>query len=182
MVRPSHIFDMRSRPGFSGSPVFTYRTPSGDLRSATERGRDKVWRKNATRQNNRQGIRSPFGSNEFDYVEAMETEENTFLMLLGIHAGQYPESVTVKKITRRVRSESDGGIRDGDELKIPSSMTVVVPAWEIENLLLKNSVLVEQRTARDLAMSGQQENIPGAESNDPASEAGYPDRTTSMAS
>jgi hypothetical protein len=25
--RPSHIFDMRSRPGFSGSPVFVYRTP-----------------------------------------------------------------------------------------------------------------------------------------------------------
>ena len=25
--RPSHIFDMRSRPGFSGSPVFIYRTP-----------------------------------------------------------------------------------------------------------------------------------------------------------
>src|ERR1700730_10815269 len=39
--RPSHIFDMRSRPGFSGSPVFVYRTPSGDLRYATERGRYK---------------------------------------------------------------------------------------------------------------------------------------------
>ena len=32
-MRPSHIFDMRSRPGFSGSPVFVYRTPAGDLRS-----------------------------------------------------------------------------------------------------------------------------------------------------
>jgi hypothetical protein len=36
-----HIFDMRSRPGFSGSPVFIYRTPAGDLRDHADRGRWK---------------------------------------------------------------------------------------------------------------------------------------------
>lgn len=30
-ARPSHIVDMRSRTGFSGSPVFAYCTPNGDI-------------------------------------------------------------------------------------------------------------------------------------------------------
>lgn len=29
---PAHLFDIRSRPGFSGSPVFVYRVPTNDLR------------------------------------------------------------------------------------------------------------------------------------------------------
>jgi hypothetical protein len=85
-LRPAHIFDTRSRPGFSGSPVFIYRTPAGDLRSATERGRDKIWRRSTTRQQHGRGQR-PFGNNDFDVMEDFETEENAFLMLLGLHAG-----------------------------------------------------------------------------------------------
>jgi len=34
--RPAHLFDIRSRGGFSGSPVFVYRTPEGDLRSVED--------------------------------------------------------------------------------------------------------------------------------------------------
>jgi hypothetical protein len=160
--RPSHIFDMRSRPGFSGSPVFVYRTPAGDLRSATERGRDKPPR-NQIRMNRIRGNRFDYN----DWAERKEVEDNTFLMLLGIHAGQYPERVTVSKVKRKARAEADdGAIRDGDKLRIPSSMTVVVPVWEIENLLLSNETLVDQRKERDDRMNKRDDgkNIPIPES------------------
>ena len=67
---------------------------------------------------------------EDNFVEAMEIENNTFLMILGIHAGQYPETIKAVKV-KKVQGEKDDLIRDGDWIKIPSSMTVVVPAWEI---------------------------------------------------
>ncbi len=68
--RPTHIVDMRSRGGFSGSPVFIYRTPYSDLSMLT-RGRETV--KDGFRVNNQ------------------------FLRLLGIHCGQFPEKATVAK-------------------------------------------------------------------------------------
>jgi hypothetical protein len=81
--RPSHIFDLRSRPGFSGSPVFLYRTPAGDLRTATQRGRDKLFKKSSEgiRPHHRPGL---LGDSLF---EDMEMQNNTVLMLLGVHAG-----------------------------------------------------------------------------------------------
>lgn len=142
--RPSHIFDMNSRPGFSGSPVFIYRTPGGDLRTATERGREKSFIKTY-----RQTRIGPHFQQTHDLMEERETYSNTFLMLLGIHAGQYPERVEAKKIKQLIAESSDDSIiRDGDKLKIPSSMTIVVPAWEIVNLL-NLEVFQMQRKKRD---------------------------------
>ena len=138
--RPSHIFDMRSRPGFSGSPVFVYRTPAGDLRSASERGRDKSMRRSHRRSFMAVGPGGDFGSQLVDMsmldemAEDRETHENTFLALLGVHAGQYPERVEARK-EMRVEPEHDDIVRDRDKLKIPSSMAIVVPSWEIVNLL-----------------------------------------------
>lgn len=154
--RPSHIFDMRSRPGFSGSPVFVYRTPDGDLRSATERGRDKAFRRDSRRS---------FGSEGGDFMverffdnaqDDWETASNTFLMLLGIHAGQYHDTVKAFK-GRGVRGESDNAIRDGDEMRIPNSMAIVAPSWEILTLL-NLPTFVEQRRKREEIMASKKEN------------------------
>ena len=160
--RPSHIFDMRSRPGFSGSPVFAYRTPGGDLRSATERGRDKAFRRRARGRPFGGPTHDDFGNQLFDRSYAYdaqddwETEANTFLMLLGIHAGQYPEKIEARKI-KRTQAENDDVIRDRDKLRIPSSMAVVVPSWEIWNLLNLPIFQVE-RDRRDELMNKQREN------------------------
>jgi len=170
--RPSHIFDMRSRPGFSGSPVFVYRTPAGDLRMASERGRDKIIKRRS---------RLKFavaGGGDFanmldlsglnDMNDDRETEENTFLMLLGIHAGQYPERVEARKI-KKTFGESDDIVRDRDKLKIPSSMAVVAPAWEIINLL-NQPIFATQRQERDNRMNAERDkkNLPEPESVAPA--------------
>lgn len=37
-VQPSYLLDMHSRSGFSGSPVFMYRTPYGDIDDAMRKG------------------------------------------------------------------------------------------------------------------------------------------------
>lgn len=68
IYRPSHVFDMHSRPGFSGSPVFVYRTPANALTGIKSNG---SW--------------------------TMDTNKNIFLKLLGIHSGQFPELVTLEK-------------------------------------------------------------------------------------
>jgi hypothetical protein len=172
MKRPSHIFDLRSRPGFSGSPVFVYRTPAGDLRSATERGRDKAYRRQMRRSFDVVGggdFTSVVDRSFFNQVEDdHETESNTFLTLLGIHAGQYPESIEARKV-RRTRPENDDIIRDRDKLRIPSSMAVVVPSWEIFNLLDLPEFQVERRKRDELMKENRDdENIPEPQVIDPS--------------
>lgn len=102
--RPCHLADMRSRSGYSGSPVFVYRTFGSDLTTAADQ-----------------------------YVGLDET--SIFMGLLGIHCGQFMDEIEVRKL-RKPRSERKGDpISEGDELEIQSSMTVIVPAWRITELL-----------------------------------------------
>jgi hypothetical protein len=51
-------------------------------------------------------------------------------MLLGVHCAQFSEEVRVEIAENRRKQ-----IEEGDLLKIPSSVTVVVPAWEISRLM-----------------------------------------------
>lgn len=114
IAHPSHVFDIHSRPGYSGSPVFVYRTPANALTGIDSGGE---W--------------------------TLDTENNVFLALLGIHSGQFREEI--KAETTEARGDE---IREGDVLLIPSSMTIVVPAWAIEELL-NLPIFGEQRTMRD---------------------------------
>jgi hypothetical protein len=166
--RPSHIFDMRSRPGFSGSPVFIYRTPSGDLRDHADRGRLK-----RAQLRSRQRV-AVLGGGDFTQVvdrswfnqiqDDRETESNMFVALLGIHAAQYSERVEARKV-RKTSGESHDMLREGDELEVASSMTVVIPAWEI-TALLDLPVLQAQRHERERHMDRERykENVPKPES------------------
>jgi hypothetical protein len=100
-LRPSHLVDMRSRGGFSGSPVFIYRTPFTDLSKFAGQMRSM-----------------------------MPNPGNSFLMFLGVHCAQFLEEA------KATVAESKGDIiREGDILRIPSSMTVVVPAWQVTRVL-----------------------------------------------
>ena len=105
--RPCHLVDMRSRSGFSGSPVFIYRTPTDDLT-------------NPSLQNQTYTDRLMKGS--------------LFLALLGIHCGQYQEQVDIRRAPEAGEAIGDP-IREWDKLILPSSMTIVVPCWRISELL-----------------------------------------------
>jgi hypothetical protein len=64
---PCYLVDMRSRTGYSGSPVFVYRTLASDLRPMIEGGVTHV------------------------------SAEKTMFNLLGVHCGQYPEDFKAAK-------------------------------------------------------------------------------------
>jgi hypothetical protein len=115
LVRPAFVFEIHSRPGFSGSPVYIYRTPTTNLAQL-----------------------SPDGSWN------LSTYKNLFLRLLGIHVGQFREPAEVAK----AEGYGPQPILDGDNAYLPSSMTIVVPAKQILELLDMKK-LKDQREARD---------------------------------
>lgn len=146
---PAHLFDMRSRPGFSGSPVYIYRTPSGDLRRATERGRSDIGRSQAVnraiKEAERYGRSSNLGPAVAAALNTYEVRGNTFMMLLGIHAGQYHDRVVVRKAPT---VSAEVNLVEGDRLSVPNSIALVVPAWEIP-VLLALETFQKQRDARE---------------------------------
>ncbi len=101
-----YTIDMHSRSGFSGSPVFAFRTFGQDL---VDGGIPR--------------LRKPF-SNEHSILNYKPV-----FRLLGIHCGQFPESMP---ITRMQTEESSYGKEYVQGL---SGMTIVVPAWDILELL-----------------------------------------------
>lgn len=121
-VRPAWLNDCRSRGGFSGSPVWVWRSQYDDMNLYNGPGLPA----------------SLFAKNQ--------PARYSFLALLGCHRGQFPEETTVY-----ANGESFSPKRpliSGDDIKLASAMTVVVPAWEISNVL-DYSQLKDQRDERD---------------------------------
>jgi hypothetical protein len=122
----SFVIDMHSRTGFSGSPVFAYRTFGSDLDV------------------------SPLGGHEFQdiRIDAEMTMSGSFtrptkgsikvhtlFKLLGIHWGQFPERWELGQKNdmseaRKLSLASEGGYVEGF-----SGMTCVIPAWQIMEVL-----------------------------------------------
>jgi hypothetical protein len=121
-ARPSHLIDMRSRTGFSGSPVSIWRTPTDALLNP----RYKKW--------------DPHYDHALDEFRTGHAEElyvggsTLFIGLLGIHCGQFWEPVKAYKSPPTDERDGDP-IHEGDQLYIQSGMTIVVPAWRISELL-----------------------------------------------
>jgi hypothetical protein len=106
-VRPAFLNDMRSRTGFSGSPVWAWYSIYQDTKI------DSI---------------APSESDR-------EPRRHSMLTLIGVHRGQFRETVQ--------------SIDPVQKIDIASSMTVVVPAWEISKTL-DLPKLSAQRVARDL--------------------------------
>lgn len=117
--RPAFLNDMRSRQGFSGSPVWIWRGQEQDLTEYDGGG---------LRFNRTTG--------------GIYNSAPPFLCFAGIHRGQFPEKTSV------LMSKDENLVRQGTEFTIASAMTIVIPAWEISRLL-NNPQLCAQRTARD---------------------------------
>lgn len=112
-VAESYCIDMRSRGGYSGSPVFVYRTPGYDLedRLASDPRESSILLS---------------GTNH--------------LSLLGIHWGQFPEIWEVTSEGSLKDEASASGVKeplltDGRYIKGLSGMTCVLPAWSILEVL-----------------------------------------------
>jgi hypothetical protein len=120
LARPAWLNDTHSRDGFSGSPVWVWRSKYDDL-SAFRELSQSFW---------------------------PEAPRQSFLGLLGCHRGQFLEQVRVWATEDKGGLEKRAVLRSGDDVEIASSMTVVVPAWEISKLL-DSERLTAQRSERD---------------------------------
>ena len=108
---PGYLIDMRSRTGFSGSPVWMWRAGT-DLS-------DIPWE---------------------DSVKEGTVYTRPTVALLGIHRGQIWEEIGVK--------ERNNPRHRWSTISVPSSMTGVVPSWQI-TALLDHAAFEGQRVQRD---------------------------------
>jgi hypothetical protein len=114
---PCHLIDMRSRSGFSGSPVFIYRTPVDDL-SPQYQGRPIDTKKNL--------FSRFFGVHCSQFQEPIKIR-TVRKLTEGTNDAEIVESTEI--------GEAGDPIGTGDRLIIPSSMTIVVPSWRVSELL-----------------------------------------------
>lgn len=123
---PAYCVDLHSRSGFSGSPVFVYRTPGSDL--------------------------EPSPLSRTPNLNLGIPQESLFFMLLGIHFAQFPElwEVTSTGKLKHEAAEAEPLLTDGKFIKGLSGMTCVLPAWSIRKVL-KMKALEELRASNEAA-------------------------------
>jgi hypothetical protein len=129
VMRPSHLIDMRSRTGFSGSPVVVFR--------------------HAPRLLGQVQMFKPFSAKQSVYTLGGQVTNDArwYTALFGIHCGQYKDEV---KVFRSAEEKFGDPIREGDSLYIQSGMTIVVPAWRISELLDLEVFETRRRTRDEL--------------------------------
>ena len=111
-----YVVDMHSRTGYSGSPVFIYRTPGNTLEWAVAGGPIVLGGKSV-------------------------------LALLGIHCGQFPEEMPIKRREKKPKPRRETRVRRKmfeEYIEGMSGMTCVIPAWRIGDLLQRKD-FVEHR-------------------------------------
>lgn len=110
----SFVVDMHSRTGFSGSPVFAYRTFGSDLTT------------------DQHAIERLVGTDSGTYIQC-----RTLFYCLGINWGQFTEQWELRTGTGANVGASSRPhlIADGAYVRGVSGMTCVVPAWEIQEVL-----------------------------------------------
>ena len=175
----SYIVDMRSRSGFSGSPVFAYRTFGNDL---TNRGFGEDFDSidvdgELNLEPSRTGAMAPFRE-ELRSVRLTGSrgrlKTTALLKLLGIHWGQFPEEWELKHPESMGKNEKRRHlITDGAYVAGLSGMTCVIPAWQILEVLNVRE-LGDRRTAALAAAR----NAPISESSSPANPSHREDFTS----
>lgn len=118
-IGESYCLDMRSRSGYSGSPVFVFRTPTSNL--------DEIMR---TEQ------------------KVFFSSKKAMVYLLGIHWGQFREKCEIVSDKEISLAEKHNFITEGSYIKVLSGMTCVIPCQKILDLMNMAS-LKEQRKIRD---------------------------------
>ena len=134
----TYCIDMHSRHGYSGSPVFVYRTPGYDLEEPLGSGLDRKLLYSGT----------------------------SLLLLLGIHWGQFPEMWEVTDRGRLKygsrKESSEPLLTDGRFIMGLSGMTCVLPAWTIAEVLNMPALKV-RRDAENARLAEGYGDIPIAE-------------------
>ena len=125
----SYVVDMHSRTGFSGSPVYAYRTFGSDLTDNRGTRFDQLSIDRLGDVISQASQRGTIPSKFSGYIRAPQ-----MLTLLGVLWGQFPERWELRE-----KSPLDQGRKDliteGAYVQGMSGMTCVIPAWQILELL-----------------------------------------------
>jgi Trypsin-like peptidase domain len=154
----SYVVDMHSRTGFSGSPVFVYRTFGSDLTTDGFYFDD-------LRIDHLQERLQP--NSKYGGPMAGRMHVKTMFRFLGIHWGQFPEKLELRKKSRSKDEVKNNLIIKGHYVEGMSGMTCVVPAWDI----LEVFEMKEVKAAREAFYASTDKGMkPKAESSPPASD------------
>jgi len=115
---------LHSRTGFSGSPVYVYRTFGSDLTRAGGHEFEEIEISNI-RSNERMDRMSARG----------RLRVHNLFNLLGIHWGQFPEAWELKEKSGLSEARQKQLITRGSYVEGMSGMTCVIPAWHIYEAL-----------------------------------------------
>jgi hypothetical protein len=123
----SYVVDMHSRTGFSGSPVYVYRTFGSDLSDPRGIRFDELHidQFKSTRPDSKVHI----GGRLSGHIRARQ-----MFQLLGIHWGQFPEKWELQNRSSVAEARKDL-ILEGGYVEGMSGMTCVAPAWHILEVL-----------------------------------------------
>jgi hypothetical protein len=141
----AYVLDMHSRSGFSGSPVFVYRTFGSDLAVPIS----SHFSIEVEGTNN---VRFPLRPHEPQRERyRLKVKHETMFELLGIHYAQFPEEFESEK----------AGVITG-----LSGMTCALPAWHLEKLLTLPE-FVDMRAEKDKALEKKHKKKPRPERSKP---------------
>jgi hypothetical protein len=149
----SYIVDMHSRSGFSGSPVFVYRTFGSDLED-------------------REGFR--FLEIEMDSFRPKggRIKTEAILQFLGIHWAQFPEEWELRDEKRIAQgSKRRHLVRDGQFIRGMSGMTCVIPAWQVLEVLDMPKLKARREEDRKKKLNARRTSPVAERSAHPASDA-----------
>ena len=132
----SYVVDMHSRTGFSGSPVFAYRTLGSDLANPLA------------------GLKfQSFDAKQAEYRhEIGQLQAETKFRFLGILWGQFPKSWELNNL-HKLGARREHLIIDGAYVEGWSGMSCVIPAWQVlevlDTAIEKNPLSPEQQRSND---------------------------------
>lgn len=132
----SFVLDLRSRAGYSGSPVFMYRTPGADLSGVSDAFPELHVQIDAgliAHQLSENGFTaSAHRSHPADIALKLP---RTMFRLLGVHWGQFPERWERENPDLLSDSRRRALIPESAYVSGLSGMTCVIPAWEIRKVI-----------------------------------------------
>ncbi|MEG3145053.1 hypothetical protein U1839_10370 [Sphingomonas sp. RT2P30] len=146
----SYIVDMHSRSGFSGSPVFVYRTFGSDFTNDFRGEKVELvnFELSATNSNRAKG----------------RVRVETFFQFLGIHWGQFPELWEMKGGKPLAEARKDL-IVDGAYVVGLSGMTCVIPAHHIAEVLEMPALRTLRQPEINAAMAAEATTVRPEEAN-----------------
>ncbi len=161
----SYVVDMHSRTGFSGSPVYVYRTFGSDLSDPRGIRFDELYIDQFRRGNSG---RDPLRERLSGHFRAHQ-----MFQLLGIHWGQFPEEWELRDKSSRAESRNDL-ILEGGYVRGMSGMTCVIPAWHIIEVLEMPELANLRQPEMDRAERERQELMTKIHSTLPRTESAAP--------